>query len=257
MAGGEDGIADEVGAVQEEDVLYSETANRGGESKGGEGDPSLRTVMRAAVPVGKWRAEVERVAPRLRFKPALSGREWRTHLEATVKHQGVLAALFPGTHSSLERIGADVGGMVERVRAKERHINSSFQALAGEYKGVQEQQEGAAEAHKAASEAVAELTNELAVLGDDLEELGGQLEDRGASITDSSPLVRIKAALSALRGEMRGMDTRVGVLGHRLMQHKLAAGLARAGKTRAGGRAEEGGDGGDSEGDLDIEDGEV
>ncbi len=253
------GISDDISAVDdEEEVLFSEVAGRGGtsDSKLEESvDPSMRQVMKAAVAPAKWRAEVERVAPKLRFKAQLSGREWRTHLEATRKHKDVLAQVVPDTYRSLEKISADVGGMVERVSSKERFINTTFQALAQEYKAVQDSQDGVTEKHKEASDAVSSLTNDLAVLSDELEELTGSLDDRGASITDTSPLVKIKAALAKLRAEIREMDTRVGVLGHRLMQHKLAASLARAGKTRAGGRADE--EEGDSDDELDIEDDEL
>jgi estrogen-related receptor beta like 1 len=254
-AGGE-GISDDIAAVEEdEEVLYSEGGRGGVEAKLDDSvDPSLRQVMKAAVAPAKWRAEVERVAPKLRIKPALSGREWRTHLEATRKHKEVLSSVFPDTHNSLEKISADVGGMVERVSTKERFINTTFQALAAEYKAVQDSQDGVSEKHREAADAVGTLTNDLAMLSDDLEELTSSLDDRGASITDTSPLVKIKAALSKLRGEIREMDTRVGVLGHRLMQHKLATGLVRSGKTRAGGVAE--GEGSVSDGELDIEDDE-
>ena len=252
----DDEIADEVGGVgDEEEVLYSEVTHRGAsEGKHADEDASLRTVMKAHVAPAAWRAEVERVAPKLRIKPRLSGRESRTHLEATVKHQGVLASVFPATHSSLEKIGAEVGGMVQRVSAKERFINSSFRDLNAEYKAVQDAHDTAAEKHKEASEAVAQLTGQLAEVTEELEELGGQLDDRGESITDTSPLVKIKAALAKLRSEMGAMDTRVGVLGHKLMQHSMAASLARAGKTRAGGTAQ---GGVDSDGDLEVDDEEL
>ncbi|CAE7873106.1 ift57 [Symbiodinium sp. KB8] len=256
---GDDGIVDEVdGAVEEEEVLYSEVANRGGALGGGESklddsvDAEARVVMKARVAPAKWRAEVERVAPKLRVKPHMGGREWRTHLEATRKHQSVLGQVFPDTHSSLERIGAEVGSMVERVSSKERFINSTFRDLNAEYKTVQDAHDAASEKAKAAEEEVSRLTMALADVTEELEELEGQLEDRGESITDTSPLLRIKAALAKLRSEMVGMDTRVGVLGHRLMQHSMAANLARAGKTRAGGTA--GGSGEASEGELEFGD---
>jgi len=255
---GPGGISDDVSAGEEdEEVLFSEAARGSATDSKLEDsvDLSMRTVMKAAVAPAKWRAEVERVAPKLRFKAQLSGREWRTHLEATRKHRDVLAKVFPDTYRSLEKISADVGGMVERVSSKERFINTTFQSLAHEYKSVQDAQDTVTERHKEASDAVGSLTNELALLSDELEELTGSLDDRGASITDTSPLVKIKAALSKLRAEIREMDTRVGVLGHRLMQHKLAASLARAGKTRAGGRADE--EEGDSGDELDIEDDEL
>jgi hypothetical protein len=44
---------------------------------------------------------------------------------------------------------------------------------------------------------------------------------QGSSMTDTSPLIKIKASLSALRSEVKVMDLHIGVVGHAVMQSKV------------------------------------
>jgi len=102
--------------------------------------------------------------------------------------------------------------------AREKFINASFRHLAGEYAGALERQSEVHAAHAAAATRVTGLSNELRALNDALEDVKGALEDRGSSMTDTSPLIKIKAALSALRAEAKTMDLHIGVVGHAVMQ---------------------------------------
>ena len=51
--------------------------------------------------------------------------------------------------------------------------------------------------------------------------LQSQMDSRGSSMTDTSPLMKIKEALTNLRTEIKSMELRIGVVGHTLMQSKL------------------------------------
>ena len=48
-----------------------------------------------------------------------------------------------------------------------------------------------------------------------------EMEERGSSMTDGSPLVNIRKNLSRVRQEILGMDVRIGVLEHTVMQARL------------------------------------
>ena len=75
-----------------------------------------------------------------------------------------------------------------------------------------------------AEERVAALSGELAGITDQLDEAKGAMADRGNSMTDTSPLVKIKQALKAIRQECVDFDLQIGVAGHALMQQKLKRG---------------------------------
>lgn len=40
-------------------------------------------------------------------------------------------------------------------------------------------------------------------------------------MTDSSPIVKIKSSLQKIRGDIKDMDVRIGVLNHSIISHKL------------------------------------
>jgi estrogen-related receptor beta like 1 len=86
------------------------------------------------------------------------------------------------------------------------------------------------------TELISERNNELHRVAAALEDVRQQLENRGSNLTDASPLVRIKAAMSSLREELKAMELRIGVVAHNLMslslQNKQSA-LQDAAKRRA------------------------
>ena len=61
-------------------------------------------------------------------------------------------------------------------------------------------------------------------------------------MTDSSPLIRVKAALLALRAEGRGLELQLGVIGHAVMQSRVEHKLRVDGG--GGGGGGDAGDGG-------------
>lgn len=65
------------------------------------------------------------------------------------------------------------------------------------------------------------------------------MDERGSSLADASPLIRIKAALTTVRADIKDIDVQLGVQGHAVMQGRLLARHAaheRAKEAAAGGR---------------------
>ena len=56
---------------------------------------------------------------------------------------------------------------------------------------------------------------------DDIETIKSEMEEKGSSMTDGSPLVNIRKNLARVRQELLGMDVRIGVLEHTVMQARL------------------------------------
>lgn len=71
------------------------------------------------------------------------------------------------------------------------------------------------------TEVISERNNELHCVAAALEDAKQQLENSGSNLTDASPLVRLKAAMSSLREELKGMELRIGVVAHNLMSLSL------------------------------------
>lgn len=58
----------------------------------------------------------------------------------------------------------------------------------------------------------------LSNITDELEMIKNEMDERGSSMTDGSPLVNIRKSLSRMRSEIEGMDVRIGVIQHTLLQ---------------------------------------
>lgn len=56
-----------------------------------------------------WEVELERIAPRLRTRGPVASKEWRSHLEQTARHRGVLGGLLDPTSSGLEKVRTSDG----------------------------------------------------------------------------------------------------------------------------------------------------
>ena len=61
----------------------------------------------------------------------------------------------------------------------------------------------------------------LRQVSDELASTKGRMDERGTSMTDTSPLIKIKSALSRLKDERKSMDVRIGVVTHTLVAKKL------------------------------------
>lgn len=72
------------------------------------------------------------------------------------------------------------------------------------------------------TELISERNDELHRVAAALEDAKQQLENSGSNLTDASPLARLKAAMSSLREELKGMELRIGVVAHNLMSLSLA-----------------------------------
>eukprot|EP00878_Enallax_costatus_P038689 GHUV01044109.1.p1 GENE.GHUV01044109.1~~GHUV01044109.1.p1 ORF type:complete len:119 (-),score=25.22 GHUV01044109.1:71-427(-) len=71
------------------------------------------------------------------------------------------------------------------------------------------------------TEQISERNNELHRLAVALDDAMQQLDNKGSNLSDASPLVRLKAAMSSLKTELRQMELRIGVVSHNLISLSL------------------------------------
>ena len=235
----EEDIPDEVESEDEEEVLYSEVVRA---ERKEELDESVCGKLDSDIDPVEWKTELERVGPRLKVRLGHGGKEWRTHIEHTKKHEQVIKDNLPEAQKQLARIADNVRSSLDRVSAKERYMNNQFDGIVQDYKKIQAQLTEVQSRHSDAGGAVGELQNELQSISERLDEVKSSMEERNSSVTDTSPLVRIKKALQKLKQEIKQMELRVGVLCHTLMQAKLRSRSSRDAKihakvSREGGRS--------------------
>jgi estrogen-related receptor beta like 1 len=184
-----------------------------------------------------WRAEVDRVAPKLAAAPSglIAGSskgggggvggvqkgEWRAHLEQSTHSNAIVASLLPTSKGSLERLSEDLSQLLEVVRGREKSINTTFKHLMVEHKACAEKTAESQLAVQAVQATVNKFSAELAAISDVLEEVKQNIEEKGNSVTDTSPLIKVKAALSSIRSECRSLDLQIGVVSHAVLQARI------------------------------------
>lgn len=117
----------------------------------------------------------------------------------------------------------DTGEELSRTRTKEKYLNHQFSALCEDFAMVKKALDGLDGKSAGTSERVGRLTSELAELADKLEEMKESFESRDSGAQDTSPLVRIKAALQQIKGEIQSFDLRIGVVSHSVLAARVAA----------------------------------
>ena len=145
----EDNASEGEGHVEEE-VMYSEMVKQRGSGVDHHDDPlnaSQHAILAGTVDAVEWKTELERVGPRLKLKHGrgVTKEEWRTHLEQTKKYEKTIDQSLPLVQKRLAQISAEVQTALERVGAKERHLNGQFEQYGAEYKAIQGRQNEAQE----------------------------------------------------------------------------------------------------------------
>lgn len=192
---------------------------------------AFESVVDAAV----WRAEVERVAPRLLApnRGILSSKgytlaspmkdEWRSHLDQAFEVTKNVTLTMPAVQDSLVRNADELSSLCEVIDQRERRINSSgiVASLTSELNVDSTRKSELAVHVRDTQSRVTKLSYELDGIGAALEEVKGELEEKGASLSDTSPLIRARAALIDLRAESKILDRSIGVVQNAVLQHRV------------------------------------
>ena len=202
-------------------------------------------IIEADVDAVEWKKELERVAPKLKFKIMAAGKEWKTHLVEAKHHEKKIGNILPNAQAQLTSIQDSIAQSLERIQQKERYMNQQFDNLSREYREMQEKFRDINERYNRSNDNVQELTNSLGIISDQLEEAKARQEERGSSMTDTKPLVRMKDALKALQEEMKQMELKIGVVGYTLLNAKMKS------KIKIGGADESDTDSGTESGEDD------
>lgn len=81
-----------------------------------------------------------------------------------------------------------------------------------EFRTAQDQLAEVKDKYSQGSGGVTSLARELAQVSEELEAVKAEMDQRGTSMTDAAPLVKIKQALTKLRGECTEMEVRIGIV---------------------------------------------
>lgn len=236
MADEEDKEADEDDAAADDEDGVDDVDDVGGAGSARVAEVRYRRRRPRRPPkisASAWAEESERLASQLTLQVSWQKLAWRHRLALAQQHAPPFAREAPFIEAPLERICSQQAGRVAAVAP------------------LQAEADAAAATRDAASEAVANtqqrvdaLSSELMNLEDEISRTKAQAAGRGVELSGSQPLDMIRAALRALRLEVKALAVREAMASkalatRRIAEERLRGREAREGSRRAGATGDE------------------
>lgn len=178
-------------------------------------------ILESTTNIDGWKLELERVLPQLKVTIKTDAQDWRAHLEQMQRHRSGIDEALTTTKGQLDKLHSDIELTLEKISSREKFLNSQLEPLLVQYRALQDEFARISEQYREVSGGVTERSRILAQVTEELESVKQEMDERGSSMTDGTPLVNIKKAISQIKSEITGMDVRVGVLEHSLLQARL------------------------------------
>lgn len=178
-------------------------------------------IIESSIAPEEWLMEVERVAHKLKINQNTDAKEWRSHLEQTKKYAEQVQKGLPDMRYKLEKISDEVTKALDNIQKKENLLNKTFTGMAGDYKSQAEHTKGLTETYTKLNQSVQDLEAQYYEINEKLNSIQSRMDEHGKSLSDTSPLVKIKKAITQVKNDIRTIDIRIGVVSNTLMQSKL------------------------------------
>nr|CAG4643386.1 EOG090X0ADS [Ilyocryptus agilis] len=178
-------------------------------------------VMESNTDADVWKAEVERVIPRLKLALQPDSKDWRSRLEFLYKYSNSVSNTMNASRTMLERISNEIEKSMERVEMREKYLNGQLSGLLTKYSKTKEQLNQVEDKYTKSSVGIEERNGKLNQLNDEIQHVKNELDERTSNMTDGTPLVNLKKNLVRIKSELAVMDVRIGVASHILLQARL------------------------------------
>ncbi|KAL0490825.1 hypothetical protein AKO1_009642 [Acrasis kona] len=189
-------------------------------------------MIESEVSAAEWKLELEQVSSQLVVRLNVDHKDWRTHIESMGDQEKTIKELLPSTTEELERIADDIFKVNDRIQKREAMLSSdgAIGMLLSNYKKNQDEVKSVNDRFKMTEKSISELSSELQKTTSELDDMKNAMKVMNNNSKDVTPLQEIKESLHRIRGELRQMDLRTGVLQHTLLQHKIKTSRAMSAK---------------------------
>jgi estrogen-related receptor beta like 1 len=127
---------------------------------------------------------------------------------------------LPDVRSKLEKIADEVTKDLEKISKKESIFKTRHDEQTGDYKEIASEMKENTEEFNRLTNRVKELESELYDIDEKLDEIK-KSEQGSDKISDTSPLLKIKKAITKVKNDIRSIDIRIGVVSNTILQNKL------------------------------------
>lgn len=225
----EDGIDDHIEADSDDgDEMY---VYAGGTHAKASKDETAAAIT-SQVSAEQWHLECERVGPLLQVRSE-EIKDWRARIEGAQTLLKAVEKMYPDVKTMLTRMGDDLQKSADRIQKREQTLGQQFGEYVEDYRLKLRDLSTTQDAFNQTSANVAQLSQELNQVSESLDATKRDIEDRESKISDTTPLMQIKEAVTKVRGEIKQMALRIGVLQHTVLHHTI-----RQSKVKREGRTE-------------------
>jgi estrogen-related receptor beta like 1 len=218
----EEEMAAEISDEEEENLLHiDDLQNLRTGNKTLSDSQKPHDILESTTNTDGWKLELERVLPQLKVTIKTDARDWRAHLDQMQKYRSGIDEALATTKGQLDKLHSDISHMLDKIDSREKYLNSQLEPLLVQYRALQDEFARMSEQYREVSGGVTERSRKLAQITEELESVKQEMDERGSSMTDGTPLVNIKKAISQIKSEITGMNVRLGVLEHSLLQARL------------------------------------
>lgn len=167
----------------------------------------------------EWILECQRVRSKLEERVTADHKEWRQHIERAKNLSDNLKKHAPSAKKNLERLSDKIGNQLERILSRENQINKAMTDFGEEFKIKNEKNKEINETVTSITSRIKDSSEEYQRLAEKYEKLKVRLDDYENTATNDEPLIKLKKACADLKGEIKTMDVRIGVLNHIVLKH--------------------------------------
>lgn len=167
----------------------------------------------------EWILECQRVRSKLEERQTADHKEWRQHIERAKLLSEGLKKHCPGSKKNLERLSDKIGNQLERILSRENQINKAMTDIGEEFKDKNNKNKEINEQVTNITSRVKDSSEEYNRLTEKYEKLKARLDEYENTATNDEPLIKLKKACADLKGEIKQMDVRIGVLSHIVLKH--------------------------------------
>lgn len=172
----------------------------------------------AYIPQDEWLLEVERVKPQLKLPDDDDAKkQWRIRVDDLCHHADAVRETCKKQYTRIDQMLKDVKNNIDAVETRERHLNSHFMDLLGEYSLQQQHHTQLQDKEKQTNDALIKLTDQLQKMNKEVETMKTQAEAKSNSLSDNSAVIKMKQTVQQLREETKSMNLQVGILRQSVM----------------------------------------
>merc|ERR1711988_1460746 len=167
----------------------------------------------------EWILECQRVRSKLEERQTADHKEWRQHIERAKTLSDNLKKHCPSSKKNLERLSDKIGNQLEGILSRENQINKAMTDIGEEFKDKNNKNKEINEQVNNITSRVKDSSEEYNRLTEKYEKLKARLDEYENTATNDEPLIKLKKACADLKGEIKTMDVRIGVLNHIVLKH--------------------------------------